>query len=45
MPPEQPRKILGLPKNIFMLGLTSFFNDCSNEMIVAAFPAFFTSVW
>ena len=27
-----------------MLGLTSFFNDFSNEMILAAFPAFFTSV-
>lgn len=44
MPPERPKKILGLPKNIFMLGLTSFFNDFSNEMILAAFPAFFTSV-
>ena len=38
------RKILGLPRNIFMLGMTSFFNDLSNEMILAAFPAFFTSV-
>lgn len=27
-----------------MLGLTSFFNDFSNQMILAAFPAFFTSV-
>lgn len=27
-----------------MLGLTSFFNDFSNEMILSSFPAFFTSV-
>ncbi len=49
MPPENPdqnnqKKIFGLNKNIFTLGLTSFFNDFSNEMILAAFPAFFTSV-
>lgn len=41
---EQERKIFGLNKNIFTLGLTSFFNDFSNEMIHSAFPAFFTSV-
>ncbi|MEA2715412.1 MAG: hypothetical protein QOG91_440 [Candidatus Parcubacteria bacterium] len=42
---NEPRpKILGLDRNIFMLGLTSFFNDFSNEMILSAFPAFFTSV-
>jgi MFS family permease len=40
----QPRKIFGLNRNIFILGLTSFFNDFSNEMILSAFPAFFTSV-
>ena len=45
MPPTpQPRKIFGLNRNIFILGLTSFFNDFSNEMILSAFPAFFTSV-
>jgi MFS family permease len=37
-------KLFGLPKNIFFLGLTSFFNDFSNEMVLAIFPAFFTSV-
>lgn len=37
-------KIFGLNKNIFTLGLTSFFNDFSNQMILSAFPAFFTSV-
>ncbi len=41
---QSNKKILGLNKNIFILGLTSFFNDFSNEMILASFPAFFTSV-
>jgi MFS family permease len=38
------KKIFGLEKNIFILGLTSFFNDFSNEIILSSFPAFFTSV-
>lgn len=42
--PQLPKKLFGLNRNIFILGLTSFFNDFSNEMILAAFPAFFTSV-
>ncbi len=37
-------RILGLPKNIFFLGLTSLFNDFSSEMVYSVFPAFFTSV-
>lgn len=37
-------RILGLPKNIFFFGLTSFFNDFSSEMVFSIFPAFFTSV-
>lgn len=41
---SKDKKVLGLNKNIFTLGLTSFFNDFSNEMILSAFPAFFTSV-
>lgn len=36
--------ILGLPKNIFFLGLTSLFNDFSSEMVFSIFPAFFVSV-
>jgi MFS family permease len=32
------------PKNIVLLGLTSFFNDVSSEMIQAVLPAFFVSV-
>jgi len=41
---EQKGRIFGLPKNIFFLGLTSFFNDFSSEMVFSVFPAFFTSV-
>ena len=37
-------RILGLPRNIFLLGLTSLFNDFSSEMVYAVFPAFFTAV-
>ena len=32
------------PRNVFLLGLTSFFNDLSSEMVLAVFPAFFVSV-
>ncbi|MBI2476496.1 MAG: MFS transporter [Candidatus Taylorbacteria bacterium] len=38
------KKIFGIEKNVFFLGLVSFFNDFSNEMIVSVFPAFFSSV-
>lgn len=31
-------------RNVFLIGLTSFFNDMSNEMVLSIFPAFFTSV-
>jgi MFS family permease len=37
-------RILGFPKNIFFLGLTSLFNDFSSEMVYSIFPAFFVSV-
>ena len=37
-------RILGLPRNIFFLGLASFFNDFSSEMVASIFPAFFISV-
>lgn len=42
--PVKPPRILGLPKNIFFLGLTSLFNDFSSEMVFSVFPAFFTAV-
>lgn len=38
------KKLFGVEKNVFFMGLVSFFNDCSNEMIVSIFPAFFSSV-
>ena len=40
----EKEKILGLRKNVFILGLTSLFNDFSSEMVLSVFPAFFTSV-
>lgn len=38
------QRIAGLPRNVFLAGLTSLFNDFSSEMIVSIFPAFFQSV-
>src|SRR3989338_948391 len=40
----EEKKILGLKKNVFILGLTSLFNDFSSEMVLSVFPAFFVSV-
>ena len=37
-------RIFGLPRTVFFLGLTSFFNDSSSEMVSSVFPAFFISV-
>lgn len=37
-------KIFGLEKNVFFLGVTSFFNDMSSEMVLSVLPAFFVSV-
>lgn len=38
------KKIFGLERNIFFLGLVSFFNDFSSEMVFSVMPAFFISV-
>ena len=38
------RKLFGIERNVFFMGLVSFFNDFSNEMIISVFPAFFSSV-
>lgn len=38
------KKLFGVERNVFFMGLVSFFNDFSNEMIVSVFPAFFSSV-
>lgn len=37
-------RIFGLQKNVFFLGVTSFFNDMSSEMVLSVLPAFFISV-
>lgn len=38
------KRIFGVDRNVFFLGVVSFFNDISGQMVVAAFPAFFQSV-
>jgi MFS family permease len=38
------KRIFGLEKNVFFLGVTSFFNDMSSEMVLSVLPAFFVSV-
>lgn len=38
----QPR-VLGLARNVFVLGIVSFFTDFSTEMILPLLPAFLTS--
>jgi len=35
---------LGISKNVFVLGLVSFFNDVASEMIYPVVPIFLTSV-
>jgi MFS family permease len=42
MQPE--KKIFGFPKNIFYIGLVSFFTDVSSEMIYPLLPVFLTTV-
>src|SRR5579871_5086602 len=37
-------RILSLPRNVFVLGITSLFNDFSSEMVFSVFPAYFVSV-
>lgn len=39
---ENDKKIFGLNKNIFFLGLVSLFNDFSAEMVISVLPAFLT---
>ena len=38
--PVKDRKIFGLNRNAFFLGLVSLFNDFSNEMIQSIMPYF-----
>lgn len=42
MPPE--KKIFGFSRNIFFIGLVSFFTDVSSEMIYPLLPVFLTTV-
>lgn len=37
-------KIFGLEKNVFFIGLTSFFTDTSNKMIYSVMPLFLLSI-
>ncbi len=37
-------RLFGLKKNVFFLGITSFLNDFSAEMVQSVMPAFFISV-
>ncbi len=41
---HESKRIFGLRKNVFFLGLVSLFNDFSAEMVYALMPAFLTSV-
>lgn len=41
---DEQRSILGLRRNIFVLGLVSFFTDASSEMIYPLLPVFLSTV-
>ncbi|HEY3373486.1 MAG TPA: MFS transporter [Candidatus Aquicultor sp.] len=41
---QQEKRVLGVSKNVFFLGLTSLFNDISSEMIYPLIPIFLTTV-
>ncbi len=41
---SKPEKILGYPKNVFILGLVSLFTDLSNEIILRTIPLFLANV-
>ena len=43
-PAEKKARVFGIEKNVFLMGLVSFFNDFSAELVVSIFPAFFQSV-
>lgn len=38
------KKILGIPRNVFFLGLVSMLNDFSSEMVQSVMPLFLTTV-
>ncbi len=41
---ERKERIFGINRNVFFLGLVSFFNDFSAEMVQSVMPAFLTTV-
>ncbi|HQA95984.1 MAG TPA: MFS transporter [Candidatus Colwellbacteria bacterium] len=41
---DKEKKIIGLHRNVFFLGLVSFFNDASNQLIQSVMPAYFSTV-
>lgn len=41
---DEQRSILGLRRNVFVLGLVSFFTDASSEMIYPLLPVFLSTV-
>lgn len=41
---DDQKRILGVSRNVFFLGLVSFFNDFSAEMVQSVMPVFLTSV-
>jgi len=41
---DKARKILGISWNVFVLGMVSFLNDMSSEMIAPVVPAYLTDV-
>ncbi|MBI4770643.1 MAG: MFS transporter [Chloroflexi bacterium] len=43
-PPAPPRGLRALPRNIWALGLTSFFTDISSEMVLNLVPLFLANV-
>jgi MFS family permease len=42
--PRAKRPFAGIPPNVVWLGVVSFLNDCSSEMIFPLLPLFFTAV-
>lgn len=41
---DKEKKIIGLQRNVFFLGLVSFFNDASNQLIQSVMPAYLFTV-
>jgi len=42
--PPSERRVAGLPRNVFVLGMVSLFNDVGSEMIFAIYPLFLATV-